>query len=142
MGAVWCDPRQLENALLNLTNNARDANPNEREIIIGTDDVLIHDDDIIDQTDARVGTYVEIFVTDTGIGMDEDTRMHVFEPFFTTKPIRRRPRSVASVWLCASIWWFCPSGKHAGTRHNGPIISPPPPTCKRCSTCIIVIRVE
>jgi len=87
MGVVRCDPGQLENALLNLTNNARDAIPNEGKIIVGTVEVIISDADIADQPDAQGGTYVQIFVTDTGHGMDKFTQTRAFEPFFTTKPI-------------------------------------------------------
>ena len=87
VGVVRCDPYQLENALLNLTNNARDAIADEGKIIIGTDEIVMSDAEVAHHPDAQGGTYVQIFVTDTGRGMDEFTQSRAFDPFFTTKPI-------------------------------------------------------
>jgi signal transduction histidine kinase len=87
VGVVRCDPHQLESALLNLTNNARDAIVSEGRIIIGTDEVVMSDAEVADQPDAKSGTYVQIFVIDTGRGMDAFTQSRAFEPFFTTKPV-------------------------------------------------------
>jgi signal transduction histidine kinase len=87
VGVVRCDPGQLENALLNLTNNARDAIVDEGRIIIGTDESVMSGAEIADRPDAQGATYVQIFVTDTGRGMDDYTQSRAFEPFFTTKPI-------------------------------------------------------
>lgn len=68
------DPGQLENALLNLLLNARDAMPDGGDLTVTTRDL---------QADAA---QVELSVSDTGIGMDAQTQAHLFEPFFTTKP--------------------------------------------------------
>ncbi len=84
---VLCDPNQLENVLLNLTINARDAMPDGGRLIIGTKDVSLSEVDVAGHEGARPGDYVEISVADTGTGMDEATRAHAFEPFFTTKPL-------------------------------------------------------
>jgi signal transduction histidine kinase/CheY-like chemotaxis protein len=86
---VWsalCDPNQLESALLNLTINARDAMPNGGTLTIATADRVLAEADVTDQDEAGPGRYIEIAVTDTGVGMTPDVRAHVFEPFFTTKP--------------------------------------------------------
>ena len=85
--AVICDPHQLENALLNVAINARDAMPDGGTLTIGTHDVRLSASDVVGQEGASAGDYVEIAIADTGTGMDEATRMHAFEPFFTTKPI-------------------------------------------------------
>ena len=85
--SVLCDPNQLENVLLNLAINARDAMPEGGSLTIGSEDVCLGEADITDQEGARAGDYVEIAVADTGVGMDEATQAHAFEPFFTTKPI-------------------------------------------------------
>ena len=84
---VLCDPNQLENVLLNLAINARDAMPEGGMLTIGTEDVGLGAADVAGQEGAEPGDYVEIAVTDTGTGMDETTRERAFEPFFTTKPI-------------------------------------------------------
>jgi len=84
---VLCDPNQLENVLLNLAINARDAMPDGGRLIIGTKDVILSEADVAGQEEARPGDYVEISVADTGTGMDEATRARAFEPFFTTKPL-------------------------------------------------------
>ncbi len=84
---VLCDPNQLENVLLNLAINARDAMPEGGRLTIGTQDVSLSETDVAGQEEARPGDYVEISVADTGTGMDEATRTRAFEPFFTTKPL-------------------------------------------------------
>ncbi|WP_158743980.1 PAS domain-containing protein [Acidisphaera sp. L21] len=83
---VMCDKNQLENALLNLAINARDAMPEGGVLTISTREVSLPAHDITERDEASAGDYVEIAVTDTGTGMDAATRARVFEPFFTTKP--------------------------------------------------------
>jgi PAS domain S-box-containing protein len=85
--AVRCDPGQLENALLNLAINARDAMPEGGKLTIGTRHVRLSATDVAHEESAEPGDYIEVAVTDTGAGMDEATRAHAFEPFFTTKPL-------------------------------------------------------
>jgi PAS domain S-box-containing protein len=87
MAKVLCDPSQLENALLNVAINARDAMPEGGRITIRTNRVRLSEAEVANQEGANPGNYVEIAVTDTGTGMDEPTRGHAFEPFFTTKPL-------------------------------------------------------
>ena len=87
LSPVSCDPHQLENALLNLAINARDAMPGGGTLTISTADVRLSPADVAGQEGAQPGPYVEIAVADTGTGMDEATRERAFEPFFTTKPI-------------------------------------------------------
>jgi signal transduction histidine kinase/CheY-like chemotaxis protein len=83
---VLCDPNQLENALLNITINARDAMPDGGSLLISTRPISMDETDLAGHEYAEPGDYVELVVTDTGIGMDEAMRTRVFEPFFTTKP--------------------------------------------------------
>ncbi|MET0270740.1 MAG: ATP-binding protein [Sphingomonas sp.] len=80
---VWCDPHQLENAILNLTVNARDAMAEEGRLVIATDNVTLRDGEA---GEAKAGDYVRIAVTDEGAGMTRAVMDRVFEPFFTTKP--------------------------------------------------------
>jgi len=81
-----CDPNQLENALLNLCINARDAMPGGGRLTIETANVWL-DDRSSRQRDMAPGQYVSIAVSDTGTGMSPEVMARAFDPFFTTKPI-------------------------------------------------------
>jgi CheY-like chemotaxis protein len=80
-----CDANQLENALLNLCINARDAMPDGGQLVIETANAAV-DQRAGRERDMEPGQYVAISVTDTGTGMPADVRLHAFDPFFTTKP--------------------------------------------------------
>jgi len=82
---VRLDPGQLEQALVNLVVNARDAMPGGGRIEIATEDVILREGDGRLGPDASPGAYVRLSVRDDGAGMDEATRARCFEPFFTTK---------------------------------------------------------
>ncbi|MGQ0650349.1 MAG: response regulator [Gemmatimonadaceae bacterium] len=84
---VLADPSQLEQVILNLTVNARDALPQGGRIAIRTRMASELDRRALISTDASPGPFVVLEVTDDGLGMDEDTRSHIFEPFFTTKAL-------------------------------------------------------
>ena len=79
------DPAQLENALLNLAINARDAMPNGGKLIIETANAELTDEYAAAQADVTLGDYVVISVGDTGAGISQADLKHVFEPFFSTK---------------------------------------------------------
>ncbi|TWB71864.1 PAS domain S-box-containing protein [Nitrospirillum amazonense] len=82
-----CDPNQLENAILNLCINARDAMPDGGKLFIGTRNVHLEGRQALGASDVRPGRYVCISVTDTGVGMPPETIRRAFDPFFTTKPL-------------------------------------------------------
>ncbi len=86
-GAVNADPGQLEQVLLNLVVNARDAMPGGGRVLIETTCVLLRDELVERRHRLPPGDYVCLAVTDSGMGMDEATQAHLFEPFFTTKEV-------------------------------------------------------
>jgi len=81
----FADEAQLQQVILNLTTNARDAMPNGGTLLIKTLNTTITRDFILNNGFGEVGNYGVIIVTDTGCGMDECTKKNIFEPFFTTK---------------------------------------------------------
>ena len=85
LGFVLADPEQVHQVIMNLVVNARDAMPDGGNLFVKTMNVQVGDDPATVHPDARPGAYVMMTVTDTGSGIDEDTRQHIFEPFFTTK---------------------------------------------------------
>jgi two-component system, cell cycle sensor histidine kinase and response regulator CckA len=87
-GAVRVDPGQLEQAVLNLVMNARDAMPGGGRLEVATRTVVVDEVFARQHPPMRPGRYTTLAVRDTGVGMDEDTQGHLFEPFFTTKPGR------------------------------------------------------
>lgn len=88
-GSIRADPGQLEQVLVNLVVNSRDAMPGGGTITIQTADAELDSYTLSDQGGAQPGAYVMISVTDTGVGMSKDTQSHAFEPFFTTKEAGR-----------------------------------------------------
>lgn len=82
---VKVDPSQVEQVILNLAVNARDAMPEGGELRIRTSNARFAEDFIAEGVRVQAGSYVALEVTDTGCGMDSETSARVFEPFFTTK---------------------------------------------------------
>jgi len=84
---VRADGPQLEQVLVNVVVNARDAMPTGGRLTIRTANRILADGTVVLPRPMPAGDYVEIVITDSGTGMDEETLAHVFEPFYTTKPV-------------------------------------------------------
>lgn len=85
LGMIKADPGQLEQVIMNLVINARDAMPRGGKLIVRTLNVHLNEDGVRSFIDLTPGRYVVLVVSDTGVGMDKETMAHIFEPFFTTK---------------------------------------------------------
>jgi two-component system, cell cycle sensor histidine kinase and response regulator CckA len=87
IGSIKADPGQIEQILMNLVVNARDALPDGGEIIIETGQAELDERNVSGHAGSHAGPYVVLTVSDNGCGMDESIKSKIFEPFFTTKGI-------------------------------------------------------
>ncbi|MEX0971780.1 MAG: ATP-binding protein [Solirubrobacterales bacterium] len=85
LAAIEADPSQIEQVLVNLAVNARDAMPEGGRLLIEAENTELDEEYAYMHPDTKPGRYVRLKVSDTGLGMDGETLEHIFEPFFTTK---------------------------------------------------------
>jgi two-component system, cell cycle sensor histidine kinase and response regulator CckA len=87
LGRVKADPGQIEQVILNVVINARDAMPQGGKLVLLTADVNVEPADMLKHPGMKSGPYILLAVSDTGCGMNPETLTHIFEPFFTTKEV-------------------------------------------------------
>ncbi len=85
LGLINADPGQIQQIVINLVTNARDAMPQKGKLIIETADVKLDEEYVREHPAFQAGSYVMLAINDNGPGMNEATKAHLFEPFFTTK---------------------------------------------------------
>ncbi len=152
---VLADYGQLEQVLLNLVLNARDATPPGGQIIVSTDVVTVSEEEAAQENIGRTGPFVRLTVEDTGEGMSPEVLSHLFEPFFTTKPIgkgtglglasthgivRQRGgfmRVTSEVGRGTSACVYLPEAQRESQRQEGPDA---PPIDLRGSETVLVIE--
>jgi len=85
LGRIHADPAKIQQVVMNLAVNARDAMPQGGKLTIETANIHFSDDYVREHSPAKPGDYVLLAISDNGVGMSADTKAHLFEPFYTTK---------------------------------------------------------
>jgi len=156
LGRVRVDPGQIDQVLLNLAANARDAMPDGGRLTIDTANLELTEAEARGREGAHAGSYVRLRISDNGVGMDERTRARIFEPFFTTKDVGSGTGlGLASVYGIVKqsggyVWVDSAPGRGASfeiylprvEQALEPLVQAPAPPARRTPATILLVEDE